>query len=300
MNLNLKLLGIGGLLMLTIGRIMLSIGFDALYPQQPIDFAHWLMLVGAILTLSFSFVFPKSLIHTVATVLTVLGVVAHIGMCTIDFILWSFGEDLTSRNELIGHLVHIPSVWYPFMIVGPAMLYAGLATHAWKFIFSHSISAIMTIGGSLMIGLGQMVWNDKVFVVVGYMVFSIGLVFLVYRKTKANDPMTNFQKKRKSGYIIGFVLLIPMGYFIFNSVSNRIEEKKHRAWVESLTHSASSNVHILADTIEIDYLNEKRTLAIYLPENYEIDSMDYSVIYFLDGESLFDQKNTRRNGMGSR
>lgn len=57
-----------------------------------------------------------------------------------------------------------------------------------------------------------------------------------------------------------------------------------------MEHTASKNVQILKDTISIDYLNEKRTLAIYLPENYASDSGDYSVVYFLDGQSLFDQK----------
>jgi predicted alpha/beta superfamily hydrolase len=60
--------------------------------------------------------------------------------------------------------------------------------------------------------------------------------------------------------------------------------------VATLEHTASKNVQILTDTIPIDYLNEKRTLAVYLPENYDTDSAHYSVIYFLDGQSLFDQK----------
>lgn len=31
-------------------------------------------------------------------------------------------------------------------------------------------------------------------------------------------------------------------------------------------------------------------MAIYLPANYSNDSLDYSVLYFLDGQSLYDQK----------
>lgn len=96
--------------------------------------------------------------------------------------------------------------------------------------------------------------------------------------------------KKKLIYFIGSALLILGIYLVYNKISNSIEEKKHREWVENLAHTASENVQILTDTITIDYLNEKRTLAIYLPENYKIDTLDFSVIYFLDGQSLFDQK----------
>ncbi len=96
--------------------------------------------------------------------------------------------------------------------------------------------------------------------------------------------------KKKLLYLFGFVLL-GFGIFkIYQMIQYRIEEKKHREWVAGLEHSASKNVHILADTILIDYLNEKRTLALYLPEAYDSDSVNYPVIYFLDGQSLFDQK----------
>ena len=96
--------------------------------------------------------------------------------------------------------------------------------------------------------------------------------------------------KKRTSYIIGFTFLIIGTYFAYKTISERIAEKKHREWVETLAHTASKNVQILTDTITIDYLDEKRTLALYLPENYEIDSIEYPVIYFLDGQSLFDQK----------
>jgi len=96
--------------------------------------------------------------------------------------------------------------------------------------------------------------------------------------------------KKKLAYTFGVLLLVMIGYNIYKTIIHRIEEKKHRAWVETLTPTASENVHILTDTITIDYLNKKRTLALYLPENYATDTVDYPVIYFMDGESLFDQK----------
>tara|TARA_B100000497_G_C7497408_1_gene303983 strand:- start:45 stop:263 length:219 start_codon:yes stop_codon:yes gene_type:complete len=67
-------------------------------------------------------------------------------------------------------------------------------------------------------------------------------------------------------------------YKVYNIAKNQIEDKKHREWVATLEHTASKNVHILPDTILVDYLDEKRTLAIYLPDNFEEDSIEYPVI----------------------
>ncbi len=96
--------------------------------------------------------------------------------------------------------------------------------------------------------------------------------------------------KKKLLYLFGAMLLAFGIYILYLKVDEYLEEKKHQEWVKTLEHSASKNVHILSDTITIDYLNEKRTLSLYLPENYESDSVEYSVLYFLDGQSLFDQK----------
>ncbi|MFK7921002.1 MAG: alpha/beta hydrolase [Bacteroidia bacterium] len=96
--------------------------------------------------------------------------------------------------------------------------------------------------------------------------------------------------KKKLLIFLGLPLLILAGFFVYKTIKDRIAEQEHREWVASLEHTASPNVQILTDTISIDYLNEKRTLAIYLPANYDKDSVNYPVIYFLDGQSLFDQK----------
>ena len=94
--------------------------------------------------------------------------------------------------------------------------------------------------------------------------------------------------KKKLLLFIGLIAFFLIGYKIYDIVAQRIKERKHREWVASLTHSASPQVHILKDTIE--YQNQKRTIALYLPPGYEEDSIHYSVIYLLDGQALFDQK----------
>lgn len=96
--------------------------------------------------------------------------------------------------------------------------------------------------------------------------------------------------KKKLVYFIGIPFLLSGIYFVYSKISSNIEEKKHREWVKTLKSSASKNVQILTDTLTIDYLNEKRTIALYLPENYLKDTIQYPVIYFLDGQSPFDQK----------
>jgi predicted alpha/beta superfamily hydrolase len=96
--------------------------------------------------------------------------------------------------------------------------------------------------------------------------------------------------KKRIFYLIGSIIFIIGIYLVLQKISDVIEEKRHSERVMKMEHSASKNVQILIDTINIDYLHKKRTLGIYLPENYEIDSINYSVVYFLDGQSLFDQK----------
>ena len=171
-----------GLIFLLTSQLLFSRGFDFLQAQRPIDFAHWFLLIGACCLIAFNFVFPKGIFNTIASVLTSLGVIAHIGMCAIDFVLWSYRDNQSGRNELIGQLINIPSIWYPFMVVGPSLLYIGLATHIWPFIKSNTIASILTLIGSLGIGLGQFISGDRMYVLIGCLLFAIGLLMLLFRK----------------------------------------------------------------------------------------------------------------------
>ena len=170
---------------------MLSMGTDFIQQQKPVDFAHWFLLIGAVSMISFSLVFPKSNFNSLATVLISLGIVAHIGMCTLDFQFWSFGDNLTGRNDLIDHLSRIPSIWLPFMVIGPALLYIGLSIHAWKFIKTNTISSLLTIIGTIIIGSAHYMSKNRIFVVLGYVILALGLVLLIYRKNKAVDSKVN-------------------------------------------------------------------------------------------------------------
>ncbi len=179
----LKILGIIGLVLLIINQFMITKG-DEFVQNQQIDFAHWALLFGALFTISFTYIFPKNVFNTIATVLTIIGIIAHIGMATIDFAIWSFGDDYTGMTEFILQLKDKPSIWLPFMTVGPSFLFIGLSIHGWRFIRTHPIGSILTIGGATMIGLSAFLFSNKLFTVLAYTIFSIGLALLAYRKDK--------------------------------------------------------------------------------------------------------------------
>lgn len=66
------------------------------------------------------------------------------------------------------------------------------------------------------------------------------------------------------------------------------EEKRKAVYYENLVDTSSPTVTVLRDSIIIGYQNEKRTIHIYVPPGYAEDSLtSYPVMYFLDGESSF-------------
>lgn len=171
-----------GLLFFVLSYIMFSQSSKLASFQKPIDFAHWCNLIGAILLISFNKVFPKNNLNSVASFLTTLGVIAHIGLCTIDFIMWSFGNDDIARTELSKHISTTPSILYPFIIIGPSLLFIGLALHASNFIKTHPISSSMVIVGAPAVGFSFFILKNGVYMVLSCVLFATGLVFLLYRK----------------------------------------------------------------------------------------------------------------------
>ena len=161
---------------------MFSQGSKLSFFQEPIDFAHWLNLVGAVLLVSFNKVFPKNTLGNVAAFLTALGVIAHIGLCTIDFIMWSFGDDDTARELLSEHISNTPSILYPFVIVGPSLLFIGLALHAFNFIKTNTIGSLMVIAGAPAIGFSFFILKNGTYMVLSCALFIFGLALLLYRK----------------------------------------------------------------------------------------------------------------------
>jgi len=108
-----------GISFFLIGQILLAQGNDFVYSQKPIDFAHWFLLIGAVLLIPQVVSAPKTLASYIGAPLTLIGIICIIGMCVLDFIWWSFpNEEL--RREFTTHIVQIPSIWKPFITIGPS------------------------------------------------------------------------------------------------------------------------------------------------------------------------------------
>ncbi|RKN75100.1 hypothetical protein D7Z94_25190 [Ulvibacterium marinum] len=155
-------------------------GDEFIQTQRPIDFAHWLLLIGSISLVSFNYIFPKSILNSIASVLTVMGIIAHVAMSSIDFVFWSFRNDYDGLVKLIRQLENEPSIWLPFMVIGPSLLFIGLAIHAFTFIKKRPISSLLVIVGSIMIGMSSFLWRDRIYIIIAHLVFALGLTLLCF------------------------------------------------------------------------------------------------------------------------
>jgi len=108
-----------GLLFFLIGQILLAQGQEFVNNQRPIDFAHWSLLIGAVLLIPQTVIFPDKIFSYIGIPLTIIGITCIIGMCVLDFIWWSFpNEEL--RSEFTNHISKVPSIWKPFIKIGPS------------------------------------------------------------------------------------------------------------------------------------------------------------------------------------
>lgn len=114
-----KILFLTGLLFFLIGQILLAQGNDFVYNQEPIDFAHWALLIGVVLLIPQVVSFPNKIFSYVGIPLTLIGITCIIGMCVLDFIWWSFPTD-ELRSEFTTHISQVPSIWQPFIKIGPS------------------------------------------------------------------------------------------------------------------------------------------------------------------------------------
>ena len=83
-----KALFLIGLLLETVGQVMLYQGSALFY--KPIDFAHWCLLLGVVFLIPQVISFPDKVFSYLGIPVVIVGVVSIIGMCVIDFTLWSY------------------------------------------------------------------------------------------------------------------------------------------------------------------------------------------------------------------
>lgn len=76
---------------------------------------------------------------------------------------------------------------YPFVIVGPSLLFIGLSLHALNFIKTNVISFLMVFLSSLAIGFSFFILKNGVYMLLSCVIFVLGLAFLLNRKENQNE-----------------------------------------------------------------------------------------------------------------
>lgn len=99
--------------------------------------------------------------------------------------------------------------------------------------------------------------------------------------------MKNLNFKKVFLFFLPGILIL--GFFQARKYYYRYQEEQRRAvYYENLVDTSSPTVTVLRDSILVGYRNEKKTIHIYVPPNYDKDTLArYPVMYFMDGESSF-------------
>ena len=124
-----------GLLLYTVGQFLIFIFFndiEALHSQEPIDFAHWFMLIGVLLLIPQIGNFPKTKFNLIGTPLLVLGIGLMIGMCVLDFVFWSI-KSPELKSKVATHLINTPAIWEPFMNFNGWLFNLGLLISSYSY-----------------------------------------------------------------------------------------------------------------------------------------------------------------------
>ncbi|PNQ72576.1 hypothetical protein C1T31_10500 [Hanstruepera neustonica] len=177
---NYKHLFLLGLLFFLIGQILLAQGQDFVYNQQPIDFAHWFLLLGAVCLMPQVVQFPKKLFSYVGIPLTIIGIACIIGMCVLDFIWWSYPNE-EARIEFTKHISNVPSIWKPFISIGSTskVFNLGLTLLALNYFKHHKWGVGLIVLGTLVL---MHIIPVPYRLVVGYTLTFIGFSFVFLKR----------------------------------------------------------------------------------------------------------------------
>jgi len=179
---NAKNLTIAGLLLLATSQILLSFGYDFLMSQRPIDFAHWAMLLSAVLLFSLWFSLPDNLTKKFGLSMMSLGIAAVAGMCVIDFLLWAMDGNQQLKSNLFEYIYNNPSIHLPFLVIGPALFYGGICIATYGLFSQFKWQVVLLNIGGMMIGLGHMVFDNRVIPAIGSVLLLIGLSMIIFKK----------------------------------------------------------------------------------------------------------------------
>ena len=171
-----------GLLFYTVGQFLIFIFYndiEALHSQEPIDFAHWFMLIGVLLLIPQIGNFPKSRWNYISSPTLILGIGLIIGMCVLDFVFWSLKEPELKR-QVSEHLINTPEIWKPFMKFNGLLFNLGLLTSSFCYYQNSKTGTLLVLIGTLAIYIGGG-WIN----VLGYILLTIGFYINFTDKNKS-------------------------------------------------------------------------------------------------------------------
>ncbi|WP_408039009.1 hypothetical protein [Tenacibaculum amylolyticum] len=215
-NTHIKVLFVLGFCLQILAQISFSFT-DTFNLLEPIDFIHWTLLIGYVLIIPGVLHFSKGKFSKVGVPITMAGIMASIGMCTIDFVLWSFNSNLEERANMYYHLVAEPAIWPVFISVGPTLLFVGLSIQSFDYINTNLKGMFITLFGSITTGIGGLLLPQEYHAVmlIGYIVFVIGLFILFLPKKQEN---TKHNKLYDYLFLTG-ILFEVIGQLLFVLVS---------------------------------------------------------------------------------
>lgn len=92
------------------------------------------------------------------------------------------------------------------------------------------------------------------------------------------------------GLLTGIIFLLGWDEDIVYAYRDWKHDREMAEWLKTAEHSNAPNAYHLPKAISLDYLGEQRDVEIFLPKGYtDNDSTRYPVLYFYDGDNLFDQ-----------
>jgi hypothetical protein len=161
------------MILLTAGQTLLAQGYAFVMAQRPLDWSHWLLLLGAV-TLTWRLTeIPVGWLGRLGRLATVAGGAAFIGMSVIDFILWCLPSD-AARQAFSSQVLQAPTISLPFVSVGPSLLFVGLGAMVLEWVAAMRWRVELVLGGIVLVGVGQF-GNARWLVVVSHLVILAGL-----------------------------------------------------------------------------------------------------------------------------
>lgn len=170
-----------GLLLYLAGQIWINTTGSMTSQQISIDGIHWLMLIGASLLLPFAARLPRTGFAAVAGPLLMLGIVLVIGMCTVDFVLWSLPEQ-PFRSEVSSHLMNTPMIWQPFIVISGYVFTPALALTSFYYFRLTKLGPFLAVIGMVTVGAGP-IWTN----IPGYALIFAGFAVCFWSKPVEQD-----------------------------------------------------------------------------------------------------------------